>query len=138
MRIGTIAAVSFVAIAIAMAPVSLSASDRTAEPKKQVKAEPAPAGQFAALKRVNAAPMTARELDAIKGQHIHFVTDSNNVLFGEQGLHLVNRNNTDNWSDLYGDGPVGPGYHGLCGAALNAPGIFIPGQNPVTGHGGGC
>jgi hypothetical protein len=82
--------------------------------------------------------MSSSELDAVKGQHIHFVTPSQNELEGFTGLHLVNRNNTDNWEDLYGDGPVGPGYHGLCRAALNSPTMFIPGQNPVTGHGGGC
>ena len=134
-------------VSMALAVVALSApvlvaSDKAAPSKDvstAVETPKAEVGQFAALKGIKAAPMSAIELKKVKGQHAHFVTvNSNNELFGETGLHVVNRNNLKNWSDLYGDGDVGPGYHGLCRAALNSPGIWIPGQSDATGHGGGC
>lgn len=107
-------------------------------PKASVASVPAP-GQFATLRGVKAVPMASVELDTVKGAHFHFVTPSqNDQNFGVTGLHLVNRNNQDNWVDLGNGELVGPGYHGLCGAALNSPKLFIPGQNPVTGIGGGC
>lgn len=102
-----------------------------------VKAAPA-STPFAALTGIKAVQMSSTELDAVKGQHAHFVTLSQNELFGNTGLHVVNRNNLDNWLDLGNGELVGPGYHGLCAAALNSPKMFIPGQNPATGVGGGC
>ncbi len=82
--------------------------------------------------------MTVGELETVKGQHAHFVTPSSNDQFGLTGLHVVNSKNLDNWLDLGNGEIVGPGYHGLCGAALNSPKMFIPGQDSVTGIGGGC
>ena len=117
-------------------PVLLSASDK-AVPSKDGKAVPtasvekAAPTQFAALKGVKAVPMAAKELDAVKGLHVHFLNPGNNTQFGEEGLHLAGIHNFDNWSNLYGDGFVAPSYHGLCVAAGNGhSAIFI---NP---HGG--
>ena len=94
---------------------------------------------FATLRGVSAVPLASAEMGTVKGAHAHFVTlKSQNELFGITGFHVVNRNNLDNWLDLGNGEIVGPGYHGLCGAALNSPNMFIPGQNPVTGVGGGC
>jgi hypothetical protein len=82
--------------------------------------------QFATLKGVKALPMTSKELDAVKGLHVHF-------LDGNGGFHLAgNPEHQNNWENLGGsDGkPVAPSYHGLCVAAgLSGPGggISIPG-----------
>src|SRR5687767_1616255 len=120
-------------VALAAAPVLLSASDK-AVPAKNGKAgqsttvEKAPSTQFATLKRVKAVPMAAKELDAIKGQHAHF-WNPGAPLGGPP--HEAGANNTDHWSNLYGQGDVANSYHGLCGAAVNGSAIFI---NP----GGGC
>lgn len=150
MQIVRLASASFAALTVAAVLGSVSASaqstsqapvasDKAASATAQTTSNASTPARFATLARVKAVPMSSSELDAVKGQHIHFVTPSQNTQnFGVTGLHLVNRNNTSNWEDLYGDGPVGPGYHGLCQAALNSPKMFIPGQNPVTGHGGGC
>lgn len=135
LTVAAVLSVSASAQSTSQAPV---ASDKAASATAQTTSNDSTPARFATLARVKAVPMSSSELDAVKGQHIHFVTPSQNELFGFTGLHLVNRNNTDNWEDLYGDGPVGPGYHGLCQAALNSPKMFIPGQSPVTGHGGGC
>ena len=88
-----------------------------------------------------AAPMASGELDKVKGLHIHFTTPGNNTTgpLGPEaeGWHFVNHteNNLGNGNAL----PIaGPGYSGLCGAALNSPALTIPGQNPATGIGGGC
>ncbi|HET9361933.1 MAG TPA: hypothetical protein VFO58_19405 [Vicinamibacterales bacterium] len=97
--------------------------------------------RFATLARVKAVPMSSSELDAVKGMHIHFTTPSQNAGHPHvepfTGWHFVNHqeNNLGN-----GNAPdiSGPGYSGLCGAALNSPALAIPGQNPVTGVGGGC
>jgi hypothetical protein len=129
------------AVAIAVAPAILSASDRADAPKGDAKVvAAAPSGQFAALKDIKAVPMTAQELRTVKGRDAHFRTvNSQNT--GQNGLtswHFVNFQNRDNWVDLGNGILVGPGYHGLCGAALNSPSIVIPGQNPSTGVGGGC
>jgi hypothetical protein len=80
--------------------------------------------------------MSSRELDAVKGLHVHFFTDSKNVVdtpFGPvEGIHLAGDVKTENnWSDLFGQGDVAPSYRGLCKAAVNGSEIFI---NP----GGGC
>lgn len=94
------------------------------------------ADDFATLKGVKAAPMAASELEAVKGQHVHFVTPSKNTQhFGVEGLQLAGDVKTENnWSNDWGgsDGmPVAPSYHGLCVATgLSGPGnsvIFIPG-----------
>jgi len=130
------ALVALAAIALAIAPALVSASDRAESPKKETSAS---TKQFAALKAVKAVPMTPQELRAIKGRDAHFVTNSQNTGFnGRIGWHFVNWQNRDNWVDLGNGILVGPGYHGLCGAALKSPGILIPGQNTTTGVGGGC
>ena len=130
------ALVALAAIALAIAPALVSASDRAESPKKETSAS---TKQFAALKAVKAVPMTPQELRAIKGRDAHFVTNSQNTGFnGRIGWHFVNWQNRDNWVDLGNGILVGPGYHGLCGAALKSPGIVIPGQNTSTGVGGGC
>ena len=127
---GTVAA-----MALAVAPVVLSASDNATEAKEQDVAT----AKFAALKDVKAVPMSSKELRAIKGQDAHFVTvNSQNELFGQTGLHVVVRNNRDHWLDLGNGILVAPAYRGLCDAALKSPGMVIPGQNPSTGVGGGC
>ena len=72
-------------VALAAAPVLLSASDNAA-PAKDGKAiqsrtaEKASSTQFAALKGVKAVPMAAKELDTVKGLHVHFFTPSQNVV----------------------------------------------------------
>jgi len=145
MRIVRLASAAITAIALAASIGTVSAAGQSAKdegvkasPKAVSKSVPA-SGQFATLRGVKAVPMSSSELDAVKGLHIHFVTPSqNDQNFGVTGLQLVNRNNLDNWVDLGNGEIVGPGYHGLCGAALNSPKMFIPGQNPVTGVGGGC
>ena len=128
-------------VALAAAPVLVSASDK-AVPAKDGKAvqkttvEKASSTQFATLKGVKAVPMAAKELDAVKGLHVHFFTPSKNVVdtpFGPvEGIHLAGDVKTENnWSNLYGQGDVANSYHGLCKAAVNGSAIFI---NP----GGGC
>jgi hypothetical protein len=138
MRSTRSALVALAAIAVAIAPALVSASDRAEAPKNKASVA---TGQFAALKDVKkAVPMTPQELRAIKGRDAHFVTvNSKNTGFnGQTGWHFVNWQNRDNWVDLGNGILVGPGYHGLCGAALKSPGIVIPGQNTSTGIGGGC
>jgi hypothetical protein len=124
-----------VALALAIAPVMLSASDSGTG----VKDQNVSTAKFTALKDVKAVPMSSEELRAIKGQDAHFRTvNSQNELFGQTGLHVVVRNNRDHWLDLGNGILVAPAYRGLCDAALKSPGIVIPGQNPSTGVGGGC
>lgn len=132
------------AIALTTALASMSAITPTVplkgpEPvKASIESTAAPA-TFATLRGVNAVPMATTELKAVKGAHAHFLTvKAKNVFDGIPGFHVVNRNNLDNWLDLGNGEIVGPGYHGLCGAALLAPNMLIPGQNPTTGIGGGC
>lgn len=122
------------AIALATAPVALSASDN-AVPSKDGKAtqgatvEKAPSTTFATLKGVKAAPMSSSELDAVKGLHVHFITIKNGK------LHLAGDIKTENnWSNEWGgtDGvPVAPSYKGLCVAHGNGS-IFIPTGPPGT------
>src|SRR5687767_5675189 len=132
------ALVALAAVAVAIAPALISASDRAEASKKNETS--VSTRQFAALKDVKAVPMTPQELRATKGRDAHFVTvNSQNTGFnGRIGWHFVNWQNRDNWVDLGNGILVGPGYHGLCGAALKSPGILIPGQNTTTGVGGGC
>jgi hypothetical protein len=118
-------------VALAAAPVLLSASDK-AVPAKNAKAVQSKtvekaSTQFATLKDIKAVPMAAKELDAVKGLHVHF-WNPGAPFPGEP--HIAGGNNTDHWSNLYGDGFVANSYHGLCKAAANGSAIFI---NP---HGG--
>lgn len=124
-------------MALAVAPALVSAADKATESKDQKVSTP----QFAALKDVKAAPMSANELKAIKGLHFHFTTPSGKELLVniQKGLDTTPPTPTPNPdpSDTF---PfiVGKGYRGLCGAALNSPGLVIPGQSEITGVGGGC
>jgi len=122
---------SVMAVALATAPVLLSASDNAVAQGtgKAVQSESAPAAQFTALKGVKAAPMASSELKAVKGLHVHFVTLKN------EKLHLAGDVKTENnWSNEWGgtDGvPVAPSYKGLCVAHGNGS-IFIPTNFPGT------
>jgi len=116
-------------MALALSLTTLSAQSGQADKAKSTTDDSVQAKTaFSVLKDVTAVPMAARELATVKGQHAHF-WNAGAPFPGPP--HVVNGNNTDHWSDLYGDGLVGPGYHGLCRAAANSPAIFI---NP----GGGC
>lgn len=82
--------------------------------------------RFGILAGVTAVPMGSRELDAVKGLHVHFVDA------GGGKIHLAGDIKTENnWKNLGGsDGmPVAMSYNGLCVAAsLGGPGgISIPG-----------
>jgi|SRR5688572_16803661 len=139
---------TFAAIALATAPVGLSASDDAVHSKERKAVQrvadradqKAPSAKFAIMKGVKASPMSSSELDAVKGQDAHFVTvnSQNNQIMGMTGLHVVVRVNRDHWLDLGNGILVAPAYRGLCDAALKSPGMVIPGQNPTTGIGGGC
>jgi|SRR5688572_15350348 hypothetical protein len=136
---------SLAAIALATAPVVLSASDNAVQSKdgravQSATIEKEPSTTLATLKAIKAAPMSSSELDAVKGLDAHFLTvnSKNDQLMGITGLHVVVRNNRDHWLDLGNGILVAPAYRGLCDAALKSPGMIIPGQNPVTGIGGGC
>ena len=115
----------FVALALATAPAMLSASDDAAA----VQDQKGSTAKFGALKDVKAVPMSSKELKAVKGQHVHFITISNGK------LHLAGDIKTENnWSNEWGgtDGqPVAPSYHGLCVAHGNGA-IFIPIGPPGT------
>ena len=88
------------------------------------------ADEFATLEGVKATPMTAGELDTVKGAHVHFL-DPNG------GFHLAgNPAQQHNW---YNNGSpesvingelVAPSYHGLCVAAGTPSGIVIPATGP--------
>ncbi|MGH9239103.1 MAG: hypothetical protein ACRD3G_13770 [Vicinamibacterales bacterium] len=114
-----------VAMALAIAPAMLSASDTATTVKDQTVST----AKFTALKGVKAAPMSANELKTVKGQHVHFVTISNGK------LHLAGDIKTENnWSNEWGgtDGhAVAPSYKGLCVAHGNGS-IFIPTGPPGT------
>ena len=124
-----------VAMVLAVAPAMLSASDSATEPK----GEQGPIAKFAALKDVKAVPMSSSELKAVKGLHFHFVTAAGKELFVNMQQGHDGFSPTPN-ADPSSTPPfiVGKGYRGLCGAALNSPGLSIPGQNETTGVGGGC
>jgi hypothetical protein len=119
-------------VALTAAPVLLSASDKAVPANngkvvQRTTVEKASSTPFATLKGIKAVPMAAKELDAVKGQHVHF-WNPGAPFPGEP--HIAGGNNTDHWKNLYGDGFVANSYHGLCVAAANGSAIFI---NP---HGG--
>jgi len=130
-----------IAIALAATIGSVAASGQSPTPAPGKSVTVAESRPFATLANVKAVPMASEELDKVKGLHIHFVTPGNNTTGpnGEslEGWHFVNHteNNLGNGNAPAG---AGPGYSGLCGAALQSPTLFIPGQNPATGIGGGC
>jgi hypothetical protein len=112
-----------VAAALAIAPVTLSASDSASA----VKDQKVSTAKFTALKGVKAAPMSSNELKTVKGQHVHFLTLSNGK------IHFAGNPFEHNWSNLGGtDGQdVAPSYKGLCIAHGNGS-IFIPTNLPGT------
>jgi len=131
MSVSRLASAAAVAAMLA-APVLVSASDSqktkaASKPASTVSSKAVPTSPMATLKGVKAAPMSSSELADVKGQHVHF-WNPGAPFPGEP--HLAGVNNTDHWSDLYGDGFVANSYHGLCVAAGNGSAIFI---NP---HGG--
>lgn len=126
-------------VALAMAVALGSSVSAQSDGVKVSSPTPSPAVQdFAVLERVQAAPMTSSELDAVKGLHVHFFTPSKNVVdtpFGPlEGIHLAGDIKTENnWSNEWGgsDGvAVAPSYKGLCVATgLSGPGggiVSIP------------
>ena len=121
------------ASAFALAASALVQAADQAVPSKDnsTQAVTASPRQFATLKGVKAVPMAAKELKAVKGQHVHFWNPGAPFPFEEP--HLAGNVKTEkNWSNLYGQGDVANSYHGLCNAASNgSSAIFI---NP----GGGC
>jgi hypothetical protein len=93
-------------------------------------------GFIGSASAADAVPMAASELEAVKGEHVHFVSPSQNTQnFGVPGLQLAGDVKTENnWSNEWGgsDGmPVAPSYKGLCVATgLSGTGnsvLFIPG-----------
>jgi hypothetical protein len=150
MRIAKSASASIVAIAVAATLGSVSA----AGPSDVPPVKPTSSSPLAALKGVKAVPMTASELDAVKGQHIHFVVGAPETCPGPACDPVIPKAPADAAPPL--DGPIflvnyhednlgkgqalpgsGPGYSGMCGAALKSPALWIPGQLP-SGSGGGC
>lgn len=128
---------SLTAALLAAAPVMLSASDNP-DSSKTTKSVQSVTARFAALKGVNATPMAAQELKAVKGLHFHFMTPAEKLLLvniqkGNGGTPTPNPDPSSTPPFI-----VGKGYRGLCGAALNSPGLWIPGQDESTGVGGGC
>lgn len=132
MRLKTLVTGTLVAIGVAAGAGSASLR---AEPDRTPAAAPAAAAAdaprtpaFATLRQVKAAAMPANELDAVKGQHVHFLDA------GGGTLHLAGDVKTENnWENLGGTdpAPVAPSYHGLCVAAgysgPSAGAIAIPG-----------
>ena len=133
MRMHNIVGGALVAIALAtFGSRALSAEPKNAAAPTQVAAAadkaPAQVTNFVTLKGIKAVPMAESELEAVKGQHVHFVDP------GSGEIHLAgNPEHQNNWENLGGsDGkPVAPSYHGLCVAAgysgPSAGAILIPG-----------
>jgi hypothetical protein len=133
MRIARLIVVSVSVGVVAALPTLVSASDGANAPKTEVASKastPSPT-QFATLKSIKAIPMSARELEAVKGLHVHFIDPHN----GFAKVHLAGDVKTENnWSNEWGgtDGaPVAPSYKGLCVAHATG-GIFIPTMGPIT------
>ena len=119
---------SVIAVALATAPVLLSASDNAVPQGNGKAAQSESTTQFAALKGVKAAPMASSELKAVKGLHVHFITINNGK------IHFAGNPFEHNWSNEWGgtDGvAVAPSYKGLCVAHGNGS-IFIPTNMPGT------
>ena len=142
MRMTTVASGVAVALALTLGSASVSGQSATPDGVKAPSSRTALAsGTFAMLSGVKAIPMAPRELDVVKGLSIHFTTPSQNQghpqVIPNPGWHFVNykENNLGNGQALPGSGP---GYSGLCGAALLSPALTIPGQSLTTGSGGGC
>ncbi|HVG53067.1 MAG TPA: hypothetical protein VM846_01500 [Vicinamibacterales bacterium] len=134
MHVIRLASASAVALALTATFGSVSASGEAAKPEN-VKAGPVASAKsvtasvkFAALKGIKASPMTSRELETVKGLHVHFLDA------GGGKLHLAGDvKHMNNWENIGGtDGlPVAPSYNGLCVAHASG-GIFIPTMGPIT------
>lgn len=128
-----------VAIVLAFTAGTVTALAQAAAPDREK--APGNKSTLATLKGVEAVPMAERELSTVKGLHIHLATPSQNaghpLVEPFTGWHFVNfkENNLGKGQAPAGSGP---GYSGLCGAALRSPALSIPFQDPVTGIGGGC
>lgn len=140
MQVRTVVAGFAVALGLALTAGSVTAFAQADGPDKTKGADNKRV-TLSTLRGVQAAPMAEKEMDKVKGLHIHFTTPSQNaghpLVDPETGWHFVNfkENNLGKGQAL----PIsGPGYSGLCGAALLSPTLTIPGQNPATGVGGGC
>jgi hypothetical protein len=119
-------------LALVIGATSLSAQSPTLPGAKAVRVAPeksvAAVSTFATLNGVKAAPMASKELEAVKGLHVHFLDA------GGGELHLAGDIKTENnWQNLGGidPAPVAPSYHGLCVASgysgPSAGAIQIPG-----------
>ena len=141
----TLSAMFAAAAAISIGSVSISGQGPLSDgattgandaASRQTTAAVAKPGAFAALKGIKATPMTATELDAVKGMHVHFIVEpSQNDQYGLEGLHLAGDVKTENnWQNLGGTdpAPVAPSYHGLCVAVGTSSVISIP-YNPAVG-----
>jgi hypothetical protein len=135
MRIARLIVVS-VAVSVAAAlPTLVSASDGAKAPKDRTVSKASTSSvsssQFATLKSIKAVPMSARDLEAVKGLHVHFIDPHN----GFTKVHLAGDVKTENnWSNEWGgtDGAaVAPSYRGLC-VSHSRGGIFIPTMGPIT------
>ena len=136
----TLAAIFAAAAAASIGSVSISgqtpdSATKVASDAASPRTPAAKPGSFATLTRIKATPMTATELDAVKGMHVHFVVGSQNDQYGLTGLHLAGDVKTENnWQNLGGTdpAPVAPSYHGLCVAVGAGSAISIP-YNPAVG-----
>ena len=68
------------AIALAIVPVVVSASDKGTSPRETVSTPSPQTTQFTALKSVKAVPMSSSELKEVKGLHFHFLTPAGKIL----------------------------------------------------------
>lgn len=137
-RLASAAAAVALAMTLASAPLSgQSAADKTSG----VVAKQAATNvtKLLTLGNAKAVPMSSSQMQAVKGLHIHFTTPSQNTGHPHEGPQLPGWHQVNHHTHGGPPGsPSGPGYHGLCGAALNSPALAIPGQNTSTGVGGGC
>ena len=161
MRITRIVSASVIAVVLAASIGSVFAADKPVkgEGDKQVsktsEKSTSASSVFATLKGVNAVEMAPSELGAVKGQHIHFAIVDPSTTCPGPSCQLVVPNASSNAAphsgpifevnhkeNNLGNGQApagsGPGYSGMCGAALKSPALWIPGQNATTGIGGGC
>src|SRR5688572_22036631 len=95
MRVSRLASAAAVAVMLAVAPVLVSASESDngktdSKPASTVTSESAPVSGLATLKGVKAVALSSRELDTVKGLHVHFITVSNGK------LHLAGDVKTEN------------------------------------------
>jgi len=144
MRLKTFVAALSVAVGLAFTAGSVAVSAQSGSPdrnKADAQNSVSTPSRLATLDGVKAVRMDPRDLEAVKGLTIHLTTPSQNdghpLVADLTGWHFVNHreNNLGKGQALPGSGP---GYSGLCGAALLSGAITIPGQDTTTGAGGGC